>query len=89
MHDGQTPCPPPCASVRNENATTCPKRDDKSTAPVMSDAVKACLALRASLAGMVANDMVIQADRVSTVCAKAIAESGLSAAEFWAKYRAR
>jgi len=32
---------------------------------------------------------VIQADRVSTVCAKAIAESGLSAAEFWAKYRAR
>ena len=89
MHDGQTPCPPPCASVRNENATTCPKRDDKSTAPVMSDAVKACLALRASLAGMVANDMVIQADRVSTVCARAIAESGLSAAEFWAKYRAR
>ena len=88
-NDGQTPCPPPCASVRNENATTCPKRDDKSTAPVMSDAVKACLALRASLAGMAANDMVIQADRVSTVCAKAIAESGLSAAEFWAKYRAR
>jgi len=88
-NDGQTPCPPPCASVRNENATTCPKRDDKSTAPVMSDAVKACLALRASLAGMVANDMVIQPDRVRTVYAKAIAESGLSAAEFWAKYRAR
>lgn len=100
---GGNTCAPPCVSARNEGGSTCPapKKDcvgtrndggtpcQKQEPPVLTDAVKACLALRASLAGMQAKDMVIQADRVTTVCAKAIADSGLTPAEFWAKYRSR
>jgi len=84
-NDGGNTCPPPCVSARNDGGTPCQKQEP----PVLTDAVKACLAVRASLAGMQAKDMVIQADRVSTVCAKAIADSGLTPAEFWAKYRTR
>jgi hypothetical protein len=92
-NEGATSCPRPrkdCVSAQHEGGTPCePKLETTQSSPVTSEAVKACLALRVSLTGMEAKDMVAQSERVTTVCAKAIAESGLSPAAFWAAYRGR
>jgi hypothetical protein len=53
----------------------------------MTEKMKACLELKASLGGTSAAKLYDLVEKINYVCGKALVESHLSAAEFWTKYR--
>jgi hypothetical protein len=53
----------------------------------MTEKTKACLKLKASLNGRSVDELSDLVERVNYVCRKALAESGMSAGQFWSKYR--
>lgn len=53
----------------------------------MTATMKACLELKASLNGKSADELHDLVEKVNYACRKALAESHLSAAQFWNKYR--
>jgi hypothetical protein len=53
----------------------------------MTEKTKACLKLKASLNGRSADELSDLVEKVNYVCRKALAESGMSAGQFWSKYR--
>jgi hypothetical protein len=53
----------------------------------MTATMKLCLELKASLNGRSTDDLADLVEKVNHVCHKALAESHLSAAQFWSKYR--
>ncbi|HEV8470636.1 MAG TPA: hypothetical protein VGR46_13605 [Candidatus Limnocylindria bacterium] len=83
--DENNPCAhrtskPDCATASNNDKTNpCAK---KSTVQITT-AVKECIALRASMSGMSAREHAAKAERVYAVCRQALAESRLTASEFW------
>jgi hypothetical protein len=58
------------------------KRTDQMTAKM-----RACLELKALLSGKSAYELHDLVEKVNYACGKALAESHLSAAQFWNKYR--
>ena len=74
-----------CVSTRNHDVVDpCAK---KSESYDVTSTIKDCLALRATVTGMSASDLMAKAEKVNTVCGKALSESRLTAAQFWSKYR--
>jgi hypothetical protein len=53
----------------------------------MTEKTKACLKLKASLNGRSVDELSDLVEKVNYVCRKALAESGMSAGQFWSKYR--
>jgi hypothetical protein len=53
----------------------------------MTEKMKACLELKASLNGKSAGELSDLVEKVNYVCRKALVESHLSAGQFWSKYR--
>jgi hypothetical protein len=53
----------------------------------MTATMKACLELKASLNGKSADELHDLVEKVNYACRKALAESHMSAAQFWNKYR--
>jgi hypothetical protein len=53
----------------------------------MTEKMKACLELKASLNGKSTDELADLVEKINYVCGKALAESLLSASEFWTKYR--
>jgi hypothetical protein len=63
---------------------TCGKRSNEHG---MTPTIKECLALKASLNGRTPDELAGMVEKINSVCRKAIVESGLTPAQFWAKYR--
>jgi hypothetical protein len=62
---------------------------DKKSASAMTDKMKACVDLRAEMSGgKSVEHLTALAEKINTVCPKAIAESRLTPKEFWSKYGA-
>ena len=53
----------------------------------MTEKMKACLELKASLNGKSSDELTDLVEKVNYVCRKALVESQMSAGEFWLKYR--
>src|SRR5205807_3940941 len=53
----------------------------------MTDKMKACLELKASLNGKSSHELTDLVEKVNYVCRKALVESQMSAGQFWSKYR--
>jgi hypothetical protein len=53
----------------------------------MTAIMKTCLELKASLNGKSADELGDLIEKVNYACHKALAESHMSAAQFWNKYR--
>jgi len=74
------------ASPRGEQQATADKK--ANTAPGMTDTMQACVDLRAEMsAGKSVEHLAGLAEKINTVCPKAIAESRMSPGQFWKKYR--
>jgi hypothetical protein len=72
------------ASPRGEQATA-----DKSNSGGMTEAMRACIDLRAEMSrGKSAEDLTALAERINSVCPKAIRESRLTPGQFWSKFSA-
>jgi hypothetical protein len=54
----------------------------------MTDDMKACIDLRNAMNGKTAQELMAQAEKINAVCAKAVAESRLTPAQFWSKFTA-
>ncbi|MGH2473490.1 MAG: hypothetical protein ACRDG6_14065 [Candidatus Limnocylindria bacterium] len=53
----------------------------------MTEKMRSCLELKASLNGKAAYELSDLVEKVNYVCRKALAESHMTAAQFWTKYR--
>ena len=53
----------------------------------MTEKMKACLELKASLNGKTSDELSDLVEKVNYVCRKALVESRMDAAQFWSKYR--
>ena len=53
----------------------------------MTEKMKACLELKASLNGKSSTELTDLVEKVNYVCRKALVESQMSAGQFWSKYR--
>jgi hypothetical protein len=53
----------------------------------MTEKMKACLELKASLNGKSSDELTDLVEKVNYLCRKALVESQMSAGQFWAKYR--
>jgi hypothetical protein len=74
------------ASPRGEQQATANKK--VNTATGMTDTMQACVDLRAEMsAGKSVEHLEGLAEKINTVCPKAIAESRMSPGQFWKKYR--
>ena len=74
------------ASPRGELQATADKK--ANTATGMTDTMQACVDLRAEMsAGKSVEHLGGLAEKINTVCPKAIAESRMSPGQFWKKYR--
>jgi hypothetical protein len=74
------------ASPRREQQATA---DKKSSTAAMTDAMQACVDLRAEMsAGKSVEHLTELADRINYVCPKAIKESRLTPGQFWSKFSA-
>jgi hypothetical protein len=74
------------ASPRIEQQATA---DKKSSTPAMTDAMKACVDLRAEMSGgKSVEQLTALADKINYVCPKAILESRLTPGQFWSKFSA-
>ena len=63
--------------------------DKKATTSGMTETMKACVALRADMSsGHTVEDLAALAEKINSVCPKAIKESKLSPGQFWSKYSA-
>lgn len=61
--------------------------DKKSTSPVMTENMKYCVDLRAEMGGKKSVEaLTALAEKINSVCPKAIKESHLTPGQFWAKY---
>jgi hypothetical protein len=99
--DGQRkPCEkkdPACATAANYGGERkpCAKKDEttkkpepkKPEAQPLTGSLKKCLDLRAKINGMSVTELHEQAEQLRELCGKALRESNLSVAEFWAKPR--
>ncbi len=71
------------ASPRGEQATA----DKTSSTSGMTEAMRACIDLRAEMSrGKSAADLTALAERINSVCPKAIRESRLTPGQFWSKF---
>jgi hypothetical protein len=83
--DENNPCAhrttkPDCASASNQDKTNpCAKKPTVQ----LTAAFKECIALRASMSGLPAHEQTAKAERVYAVCRHALAESRLTASQFW------
>jgi hypothetical protein len=74
------------ASPRGEQQATADKKANTTTG--MTDTMQACVDLRAEMsAGTSVEHLAGLAEKINTVCPKAIAESRMSPGQFWKKYR--
>jgi hypothetical protein len=74
------------ASPRSEQQATVDKK--ANTATGMTDTMQACVDLRAEMSsGKSVEHLVDLAEKINTVCPKAIGESRMSPGQFWKKYR--
>jgi hypothetical protein len=74
------------ASPRGELQATADKKANMATG--MTDTMQACVDLRAEMsAGKSVEHLGGLAEKINTVCPKAIAESRMSPGQFWKKYR--
>lgn len=72
------------ASPRAEQPATADKR---SRATGMTDTMRACVDLRAEMKGAKSlEDLTALAEKINSVCPKAIRESRLTPGQFWSKY---
>jgi hypothetical protein len=53
----------------------------------LSEWMRQCLELRASVNGLPASELMAKAEKLNIVCGRALHDSGMSAAQFWAHYR--
>jgi hypothetical protein len=74
------------ASPRNEQQATA---DKKSSATAMTDTMQACVDLRSEMKGRQSvEELGALAEKINSVCPKAIKESRLTPGQFWAKFAA-
>jgi hypothetical protein len=63
--------------------------DKKGTGSVMTESMKACVELRGEMSGgHGVQELTALAEKINSVCPRAIKESKLSPAQFWSKYSA-
>jgi hypothetical protein len=63
--------------------------DKKGTGSVMTETMKACVALRGEMSGRKhVEELTALAEKINSVCPRAIKESKLSPGQFWSKYSA-
>jgi hypothetical protein len=74
------------ASPRSEQQATA---DKKSSATAMTDTMQACVDLRSEMKGRQSvEELGALAEKINSVCPKAIKESRLTPGQFWAKFAA-
>jgi hypothetical protein len=74
------------ASPRSEQQATADKK--ATTATEMTDTMQACVDLRTEMgSGKSVEHLADLAEKINTVCPKAIVESRMSPGQFWKKYR--
>ena len=74
------------ASPRTEQQATA---DKKSSATAMTDTMQACVDLRSEMKGRQSvEELSALAEKINSVCPKAIKESRLTPGQFWAKFAA-
>ena len=74
-------------SLDDFKAKFAPKLGNLAKKDQMTAKMKACLELKALLNGKSAYDLHDLVEKINYACGKALAESHLSAAQFWNKYR--
>jgi len=63
--------------------------DKKASTSAMTEAMKACVSLRAEMSGgNTVEELTALAEKINSVCPKAIKESKLSPGQFWSKFSA-
>ena len=63
--------------------------DKKSAAPAMTETMKACVELRGEMSGgHSVQELTYLAEKINSICPKAIKESKLSPGQFWSKFSA-
>lgn len=63
--------------------------DKKSAAPAMTETMKACVELRGEMSGeQNVQELTYLAEKINSICPKAIKESKLSPGQFWSKFSA-
>ncbi|HUG07249.1 MAG TPA: hypothetical protein VMQ78_11955, partial [Candidatus Limnocylindria bacterium] len=79
----------PYGTDQGATASKLATADKKAGTAVLTEAMKACVELRSQMSGKKAvYELTALAEKINSICPKAIKESRLTPGEFWSKFAA-